>query len=60
MSLTTRCHNCGTAFRVQPGQLSARGGKVRCGKCSAIFDGVAAIEARVAAYEKKHPIKEGK
>lgn len=26
----------------------------------AIFDGVAAVEARVAAYEKKHPIAEGK
>ena len=30
----TRCPNCGTAFRVQPAQLSARGGKVRCGKCA--------------------------
>ena len=26
MSLTTRCPSCGTAFRVQPAQLSARGG----------------------------------
>ncbi|MGH8668906.1 MAG: DUF3426 domain-containing protein [Burkholderiales bacterium] len=43
MSLVTRCPICGTAFRVVPGQLSARGGKVRCGKCSAVFDGVAAL-----------------
>ena len=43
MSLTTRCPTCGTAFRVQPVQLSARGGKVRCGKCAAVFDGVAAL-----------------
>ena len=43
MNLTTRCPNCGTAFRVQPVQLSARGGKVRCGKCSHVFDGVAAL-----------------
>lgn len=43
MTLTTRCPACATAFRVQPGQLSARGGKVRCGKCSAIFDGVAGL-----------------
>ena len=43
MSLTTRCPTCGTAFRVQPGQLSARGGKVRCGKCASVFDGVAAL-----------------
>lgn len=43
MSLTTRCPTCGTAFRVQPGQLSARSGKVRCGKCASVFDGVAAL-----------------
>jgi predicted Zn finger-like uncharacterized protein len=45
MNLTTRCPNCGTAFRVQPVQLSARGGKVRCGKCANVFDGVAALVA---------------
>jgi predicted Zn finger-like uncharacterized protein len=45
MSLTTRCPNCGTAFRVQPAQLSARGGKVRCGKCTHVFDGVASLVA---------------
>ena len=45
MNLTTRCPNCGTAFRVQPVQLSARGGKVRCGKCAHVFDGVAALIA---------------
>jgi predicted Zn finger-like uncharacterized protein len=43
MSLVTRCPVCGTAFRVQAGQLSARGGKVRCGKCASVFDGVAAL-----------------
>jgi len=30
---------------VQPAQLSARGGKVRCGKCTRVFDGVAALVA---------------
>jgi len=48
MNLTTRCPNCGTAFRVQPAQLSARGGKVRCGKCTHVFDGVAALVAEGA------------
>jgi predicted Zn finger-like uncharacterized protein len=43
MNLATRCPNCATIFRVQPGQLSARGGKVRCGKCHTVFDGVAAL-----------------
>ena len=40
MSLATRCPDCGTAFRVQSVQLAAKGGKVRCGKCAAVFDGV--------------------
>lgn len=39
--LVTRCPECATAFRVQPDQLSARGGRVRCGKCSSVFDGLA-------------------
>jgi predicted Zn finger-like uncharacterized protein len=51
MILTTRCPNCGTAFRVQPAQLSARGGKVRCGKCANVFDGVAALVAEGAAAQ---------
>ena len=43
MSLVTRCPVCGTAFRVQRSQLSAHAGSVRCGKCAAVFDGVAGL-----------------
>lgn len=43
MSLITRCPSCATAFRVVPGQLSARAGRVRCGKCGAVFDGIKAL-----------------
>jgi len=43
VSLATRCPVCGTAFRVQREQLAARSGKVRCGKCGAVFDGIAAL-----------------
>jgi predicted Zn finger-like uncharacterized protein len=43
MSMVTRCPGCATAFRVQPGQLSARNGQVRCGKCNTVFDGVVAL-----------------
>lgn len=43
MSLATRCPVCGTAFRVLREQLAARGGKVRCGKCATVFDGVASL-----------------
>ena len=41
--MITRCPNCGTAFRVQAAQLAQRGGRVRCGKCSTVFDGVASL-----------------
>lgn len=40
MNLITRCPACATTFRVSPAQLSARTGRVRCGKCAAAFDGV--------------------
>jgi len=43
VSLVTRCPTCGTAFRIQPAQLAARGGRVRCGKCAAVFDAVASL-----------------
>lgn len=55
MSLMTRCHNCGTAFRVQPAQLSARGGKVRCGKCGHVFDGVKSLVAENAVPGEAAP-----
>ena len=51
MTLATRCPSCGTAFRVQAAQLAQRGGRVRCGKCSTVFDGVAALNEPAAARE---------
>ena len=41
--MITRCPNCGTTFRVQAAQLAQRSGRVRCGKCSTVFDGVASL-----------------
>jgi predicted Zn finger-like uncharacterized protein len=41
--MITRCPSCGTTFRVQAAQLAQRGGRVRCGKCSTVFDGVASL-----------------
>jgi predicted Zn finger-like uncharacterized protein len=58
MNLTTRCPSCGTAFRVQPAQLSARGGKVRCGKCGHVFDGVKALVAENEAAGAPAPAPE--
>ena len=43
MSMITRCTNCSTTFRVTPEQLQAHGGKVRCGQCRAVFDGLLAL-----------------
>jgi predicted Zn finger-like uncharacterized protein len=53
MSATiTRCPQCGTTFRALEQQLAARGGLVRCGKCAAVFDGVAhRLEEDAAAAE---------
>jgi predicted Zn finger-like uncharacterized protein len=55
MNLTTRCPSCGTAFRVQPAQLSARGGRVRCGKCGNVFDGVKELVAEGVAQGEAAP-----
>ena len=55
MSLITRCKVCATAFRVQRAQLSARGGKVRCGKCGTVFDGVAGLVEEGAELPRIEP-----
>jgi predicted Zn finger-like uncharacterized protein len=41
--MITRCPACGTSFRVQPDQLAARDGQVRCGQCSTVFDAQATL-----------------
>lgn len=38
MSMVTSCPACTTTFRVTAEQLKQREGKVRCGKCSGVFD----------------------
>jgi predicted Zn finger-like uncharacterized protein len=43
MTMLTSCPACGTTFRVHPDQLAARGGQVRCGQCSIIFDARSAL-----------------
>jgi predicted Zn finger-like uncharacterized protein len=54
-TLVTRCPNCGTSFRALPSQLSVRSGMVRCGKCAAIFDGVANLVEESAAVAEPSP-----
>jgi predicted Zn finger-like uncharacterized protein len=43
--MITRCPICRTTFRVTPEQLDARNGKVRCGKCTTVFDAREAMHA---------------
>src|SRR5258708_21290204 len=45
VSMITRCPTCATAFRVTETQLSARAGRVRCGRCGAVFDALAALSS---------------
>lgn len=40
MSMVTQCPHCSTAFNVTPEQLFARDGRVRCGHCREVFDGL--------------------
>jgi len=50
--MITRCPSCQTHFRVHAEQLAARGGQVRCGKCSRVFDALDhLIEEIVPAQE---------
>ncbi len=43
MSLLTRCTHCHTVFRITAEQLQTHGGKVRCGRCLQVFDGMVAL-----------------
>ena len=48
-SIATRCPACATAFRVTRGQLAARQGQVRCGRCQHVFDAYAHLVTAAAA-----------
>lgn len=45
MSLVTKCAHCGTTFRVTQRQLQAHNGRVRCGTCMTVFDGLKELVA---------------
>ena len=40
MSMVTTCPHCATSFNVAPEVLLSHNGRVRCGKCKQIFDGL--------------------
>ena len=55
--MITHCPSCHTHFRVHPGQLAARAGQVRCGKCGRVFDALEHLieeSVPVHAPQSKH------
>lgn len=55
MALATRCPHCKTTFRVAADQLKLRGGIVRCGTCSQVFDGNASlVELDAIVKSRRH------
>lgn len=58
MALVTRCPDCFTVFHVTPLHLQAHGGEVRCGQCSLVFDGFAAL-LTIEEPETIKPVKTG-
>src|SRR5260370_34500762 len=52
-----RCPACATAFRVPEPQLSARAGQVRCGRCGALFDALAALSSDPASRPAQEDAK---
>ncbi len=48
----TRCPNCSTFFAVSAAQLDAANGRVRCGSCLSIFDGLKHLTERPTQAER--------
>jgi len=52
--LTTHCPACFTAFRISQEQIEAREGKVRCGRCGAVFDARATLREQTEERGRGH------
>lgn len=53
MSLVTRCPKCQSDFMVSLEQLRVHQGLVRCGSCTHIFDGQAALESQLPVLTQR-------
>ncbi|HHM04561.1 MAG TPA: DUF3426 domain-containing protein [Gammaproteobacteria bacterium] len=51
----TRCPHCRTAFSITSAQLSAAGGRVRCGRCSGLFSALDGLVDDAAELTGKAP-----
>ena len=54
--MRTRCPRCQTVFRITPEQLRARGGKVRCGHCQAVFNALETLLEELPPAPVPEPI----
>lgn len=59
MSMTTRCPDCATLFKVVADQLRMSEGWVRCGKCGLVFDGQAHLQGGSEAETPPPPVQAG-
>lgn len=55
ITMITTCPACRTAFRIHDEQLAARDGRVRCGRCSTVFDAREALHAEPPAPQSGGP-----
>jgi len=53
--VTTTCPQCATIFRVNPEQLAARRGQVRCGRCRHVFNGYETVSIGPVEDKPKRP-----
>jgi len=59
MRLVTRCPKCQSDFMVSLEQLRVHEGLVRCGSCTHIFDGHAALESQLPVLtQRAEPVRE--
>ncbi|MBL8477191.1 MAG: zinc-ribbon domain-containing protein [Methyloversatilis sp.] len=56
--MLSRCPACATVFRVDTVQIRAREGRVRCGRCHAVFDALDAM-VDIAALRAAGPVATG-
>lgn len=56
MKLVTACPACASSFHIQPEQLAAYQGNVRCGQCSTVFNALDSLAEQ--PEQRAYPVKE--
>ena len=50
----TQCPHCEAVFRVSIKEITAANGKLRCGECSHVFDGMVSVSSTYSQHAKAH------